>query len=283
MSKIAFKGGKLVDGTGATPVEDSLVLVDDKNTSAVTGFINKHRSSIKKGYVFGGTSAVGSSAMAKVVSGDVASVYDTLTDVNLAGHKKVGIDVSVWNGSIDWSKVKAAGVDYAVLRCGYGSDYASQDDTRFLEYARGAQNAGIALGVYLYSYADSVAKAKSEAAHTLRLLRQAGLAPKDVPYAVYLDLEEPSLQSASNRTLLANMATAYCTEIAKAGYTPGVYANLYWWNTYLTSPVFNQWKRWVAQYNYSCWYSGSYAMWQCKSTGRVAGISGNVDMNLYYG
>ena len=259
-----------------------LVLVDDNNTSAVTAFINKNRSKIQKGYVFGGTAAVGSFAMATVVSGTVASVYSTLTNVNLAGHTKVGIDVSVWNGNIDWSRVKASGVDFAIVRVGYGTDSTDQDDTRYLENIRGAKAAGVPLGVYLYSYGRNTTNAASEAAHTLRLLNAAGLKPADVPYGVYYDLEENSMASVNNRDLLAQMATTYCTAIANAGYTPGVYANLNWWDNYLTSPLFNQWQRWVAQFNSRCDYQGSYVMWQCKSTGSVPGISGNVDMNLYY-
>ena len=264
-----------------------LVLADDSNFSSVISFVNNNRKSIAKGYIFGGTAAVSGSVMEIVVTGEIPStrqIYETLSGIDLQGHSLVGIDVSVWNGAIDWAKVKASGVGYAILRVGYGSNITSQDDTRFLEYVRGARAAGMPLGVYLYSYAESSTEASSEADHVLRLLKQAGLTAADVPFGVYYDLEEPHLASVSNRTLFEQMATTFCTKIENAGYIPGVYSSLSWWDNYLTSPVFDKWRRWVAQWRVSrCAYAGNFIMWQCSSTGKVPGISGDVDMNLWYG
>ena len=186
-----------------------------------------------------------------------------------------GIDVSEHQGKIDWAKVKADGIDFAIIRCGYGQDQTNQDDDCWEYNVSECERLGIPYGVYLYSYADSVQKASGEADHALRLLN--GHNPQ---LPVYYDLEESSLESASNRALLANMATTFCDKIKSAGYTPGVYANLNWWNNYLTDPVFDQWDRWVAQYNYECRYEGEYSFWQCTSSGSVDGISGNVDINF---
>ena len=106
----------------------------------------------------------------------------------------VGIDVSEHQGKIDWAKVKADGVTFAIIRCGYGSDYTSQDDDYFLENVRGAQANGIPFGVYLYSYATKATgaapSAQSEAAHVLRQLKAAGLSPSKLALPVFYDLEE---------------------------------------------------------------------------------------------
>lgn len=259
-----------------------LLLADNSNYRNAVVAINEWRSKITTGYVFGGPAAVESRALERIDRGVTDAVYDGLSDKKLGSFTKIGIDVSYWNGDIDWEKVRDAGVDYAIIRCGYGDDLSSQDDLRFIQNVKGAKAAGVEIGVYLYSYASSVSQAQSEAAHTVRLLRAAGLSGSDVPYGVYYDLEESSVGSVANRSLLARMSRTYCSAVKAAGYRPGVYANLWWWNTYLTDSAFNSWSRWVAQWNTSCTYLGTYDMWQCSSTGSVPGISGNVDMDVYY-
>ena len=186
-----------------------------------------------------------------------------------------GIDVSEHNKAIDWQAVKNDGVEFAIIRCGYGSNYTSQDDKTWLYNVAECERLGIPYGVYLYSYAEDDEMAKSEAEHVLRLL--AGHHPS---YPVYLDLEESSMADADNAEQLASIATVFCEAIADAGYTPGVYANLTWWNNYLTDEAFDKWDRWVAQYNDSCWYKGEYNVWQAASDGTVDGIEGNVDVNF---
>ena len=209
-------------------------------------------------------------------------MLDALSTKQLGSFTKLGIDVSQWNGDIDWNKVRNSGVDFAIIRCGYGDDYTSQDDITFLKNVSNAKAAGVKIGVYLYSYAHSTDQASSEAAHTIRLLKAAGLKPSDVPYGVYYDLEETDMGTVANRGLLARMSTIYCTAVQSAGYRPGVYSSLWWWNTYLTDPVFDKWSRWVAQWNTSCTYLGAYDMWQCSSEGSIPGIDGRVDTNVYY-
>lgn len=195
----------------------------------------------------------------------------------IEGAKYKGIDVSEHNGKIDWEAVKADGIDFAIIRCGYGMDEPGQDDDRWEYNVSECERLGIPYGVYLYSYADNTTRASKEADHTLRLLE--GHNPQ---LPVYYDLEETSLESTSNRTLLANMAKTYCNKIENAGYEAGVYSNTNWWNNYLTSSVFDQWDRWVAQYNYECRYEGEYTLWQCTSTGKVDGVKGNVDINFMF-
>ncbi len=194
----------------------------------------------------------------------------------IPGAYKKGIDVSAWQGKIDWEAVKNDGVDYAIIRCGWGDNYTSQDDSYWKRNADECTRLGIPFGTYIYSYAETTAQAVSEAQHTLRLI-----SGYDLSYPIYLDLEDKVTANLSKNEILA-IAKAYCETIEKAGYSVGIYANLYWWNNLLTSTEYNQWTRWVAQYNTTCDYSGNYLMWQCTSSGQVKGISGSVDVNMWY-
>lgn len=181
-----------------------------------------------------------------------------------------GIDVSEHQGIVDWDKVKAAGIDFAILRCGYGSNYAHQEDKQWARNAAECERLGIPYGVYLYSYAKNTEMAKSEAEHALRLLKGRSLS-----YPVYYDMEDKSTYGSDYTA----MAKTFCTIIENAGYRAGVYANLDWWSNYLTDPVFENWDRWVAQYNVTCDYKGPYTFWQYSSKGKVDGVKGDVDMN----
>lgn len=200
-------------------------------------------------------------------------------DGNVVNAVKRGMDVSYWQGLINWERVKADDIDFAILRCGYVKTLGRpQVDQQWKRNAQECECLGIPYGVYIYSYAKTVEAAKAEADHVINTLK--GFSPT---YPVYFDLEEKSLESTSNRMLLANMASAFCDKIAAAGYTPGIYANTNWWNNYLTDPVFDQWERWVAQYNSKCSYTrGSYRLWQCSASGKVDGIVGNVDLDLEF-
>ena len=189
-----------------------------------------------------------------------------------------GIDVSYWQGSIDWAKVKAAGVDFAILRCGYGSNTSSKDDSTFAANVRGCVANGIPYGVYLYSYASTVAMANDEADHALRLLRANNC---NLQYPVYYDLEDTKVAKASNATIVS-MANTFCNKLSSNGYASGVYANLTWWNNKLAA--FDGYDRWVAQWSDRCTYGKDYSIWQCTSEAGVDGISGRtssrVDANL---
>lgn len=189
-----------------------------------------------------------------------------------------GIDVSVHNGSIDWSKAKKSGVDYAIIRCGYGMNQTDQDDSQWKNNVEGCIKNGIPFGVYIYSYADSVERAKSEAEHVLRLVKG-----YHMDYPVYYDLEEKSVRDKLSTTQIADIAEVFCDKIENAGYNVAIYANKDWFSNYLTDERFSKWDRWVAQYNTSCTYEGKYTMWQCSSSGIVNGIGGQVDLNIDFG
>ena len=188
-----------------------------------------------------------------------------------------GIDVSYHNDKIDWKKVKQSEVEYAIVRCGYGSNTNSQDDKRWEENVKGCVDNDIPYGAYLYSYADSVEKASSEADHAIRLLQG-----KKLKYPIYYDLEEDSIRNKLSKKEIANIAETFCNKLSAKGYTVGIYANKDWFTNYSTDSRFNNWTKWVAQYNTTCTYQGKYDMWQCSSTGSIPGISGKVDLNYSY-
>ena len=180
------------------------------------------------------------------------------------------IDVSEHEGKIHWELVKPQ-IDGAILRCGYGMDLERQDDGQFRRNAAECVRLGIPFGVYLYSYADTNEKARSEAAHVLRLVKEYPLS-----YPVYLDLEEKGTQAGA-----IERANIFGDIIEAAGYWCGVYANLYWWNTYLKG--LDRFTKWVAQYNKTCDFKGSHLdIWQYTDEGKLEGINGNVDMNICY-
>lgn len=185
--------------------------------------------------------------------------------------KKILIDVSEHNDTIDWEKVMPH-IDGAILRCGFGSDYEHQDDVMFKRNADECTRLGIPFGVYLYSYAKTIDRAKSEAAHVLRLIDGYKLS-----YPVYLDLEEPGTENGA-----VERAIVFGDIIEKAGYWCGIYANLNWWENYLKGGL-ERFTKWVAQYYKVCEYKGAHLdIWQYTSKGNVLGISGNVDMNECY-
>lgn len=187
-----------------------------------------------------------------------------------------GIDVSKHQGVIDWDKVKKAGVQFAIIRCGFGSDFVTQDDAFFARNVSECERVGIPYGVYLFSYANSVDKAKNEAAHVLRMIRG-----KKLDYPVFYDMEADITKNCTKK-MLGDMAEAFCEAIKKAGFQAGIYANTYWFKNILTDSRFEKWDKWVAQYANQCTYSGKYMMWQYTSIGKIAGIQGFVDMNYCY-
>lgn len=187
-----------------------------------------------------------------------------------------GIDVSEWQWDIDWEKVKESGIEFAIIRCGYGENQTDQDDAKFLRNVTECERLDIPYGVYIYSYATDTASAADEADHVLRLIKG-----HDLSYPVYFDMEDKS--TLPYRANFGAIASAFCSKISAAGYPVGVYANLNWWNNYLTSPVFDNWYKWVAQYYTTCQYQKEYAMWQYSSSGSVSGINGHVDMNYLIG
>lgn len=183
--------------------------------------------------------------------------------------EEIIIDVSQHQGVIDWNKVKG-NIDGAILRCGYGDDITSQDDTQYARNLSECERLGIPRGVYLYSYARTETQAKSELAHMLRLIKG-----HTFQLPIYLDCEQSGTES-----FAPTACKIICEGIKSAGFTPGVYANTSWWNNYLTSVT--AYTRWVAQYNTVCTYKSGHDMWQYTDSGKINGISGNVDVSYCY-
>ena len=190
---------------------------------------------------------------------------------------KKGIDVSEFQGKIDWEKVKNDGIEFAILRCGYGMDFSNQDDVEYERNANECERLGIPYGVYLMSYANTVEKARSEAKHVLRLIEG-----RKISLGVWYDIEDNGTSGAINKETLTNIINTFCNTIKNAGNRVGVYANLNWLENKIEKTIKDNYDIWVAQYYSKCEYEGKYIMWQHTSSGKVNGISTNVDMNILY-
>jgi GH25 family lysozyme M1 (1,4-beta-N-acetylmuramidase) len=195
--------------------------------------------------------------------------------------KLKGIDVSSHQGKIDWDSVKNSGIDFAILRLGFGSDIESQDDETFERNVKECDRVGIPWGAYLYSYALTVEDAKSEANHALRLLK--GKNPK---YPIVFDMEDADCYKndhgmPSHQTLV-NICKAFLSTVEDAGYYVSLYASLSWLNNQLNTTELDRYDKWVAQWNSTCNYKKPYGIWQYSDSGSVDGINGRVDMNYSY-
>lgn len=202
-----------------------------------------------------------------------------------------GIDVSRWNGTIDWSQVRDSGIDFAILRGGYGRGGV---DEEFKANVAGCKANDIKFGVYFYAYSWDEASAADEAEQALVLLADAGVTPSDLALPVYYDMEnekdgKPAGVDYNNQYVFisgsdafAGIAKSWARVIQANGYRVGFYSSLNWWNNYLTDPVFEDWDRWVAQYNRQLDYKGTFSIWQYTSGGTVSGINGRTDMNYLY-
>lgn len=200
------------------------------------------------------------------------------------GSGVMGIDVSSHNGSIDWNAVANAGVDYVIIRCGYRG-YGSGvlvEDSRFRSNINGAINAGLKVGVYFFSQALDEIEAVEEASMVLNLISGYKLT-----YPIFLDVEYANSSHTGRADGLSKaertaVCKAFCQTIANSGYQAGVYANKSWLEGFVDAGQLSNYKIWLAQYAKQTTYGGRYDIWQYSSTGSIAGISGNVDLNMSY-
>jgi len=186
-----------------------------------------------------------------------------------------GIDVSVHNDTIDWQKVKESGIDFAIIRAGYGK-LISQKDARFERNYAGAKEAGLPVGAYWYSYAVTPAEAEQEAHVFLDSIKG-----KKFEFPVYLDIEEKNTFRTGKNNVNA-IIKAFCDVMEKAGYWVGIYSNRSTVQTYISTESQQKYALWAAEWGAKCNYNGTYGMWQKSDKGRVIGISGNVDLNECY-
>ena len=191
-----------------------------------------------------------------------------------------GIDVSKWQGEIDWKKVKAAGIKFAMIRLGYGSSKgdACGLDGYFEKNVKNAIAAGIDIGCYFYSYATSVAAAKKEAAYVINVLQKY----KGVfTYPVAFDMEDKT-QQGLGKQVLTDMVIDFGDAIEKAGFYCSLYSNPSWMKSYLDADRVKRFDLWLAHWTDKTNYAGAYGMWQNSSSGKVNGINGNVDTDFAY-
>lgn len=207
----------------------------------------------------------------------------TETNVRLAdGASIFGIDVSKWNKEIDWKKAKQAGVEFAIIRCGYrGSKTgALVEDPYFEKNIKGAQEAGVRVGVYFFTQAVSAVEAVEEASMVLTLCRDYQIA-----FPMYIDTEGAGGNGRADGLDVdarTEVVRAFCETIENAGFTAGVYASKNWLEKKLHADSLASYQIWLAQYARSATYQGEYGMWQYTSAGTVDGISTLVDFNVSY-
>ncbi len=190
-----------------------------------------------------------------------------------------GIDVSKWQGNIDWATTSNA-ISFAIIRCGYrGSSGGIAMDPKFLQNMRGAKAHGVRVGVYFYSKATNEAMAVEEASAALAFVQQAG---GGLTLPIYFDMEDACQKGLSKEQNTA-IANAFCATVAAGGYRAGVYASKSWFDNRMNAgSIGGNYSIWVARYNTYLGYSGRYNMWQYSSKGSIPGISGNVDVNIAY-
>lgn len=186
-----------------------------------------------------------------------------------------GIDVSKWQGNINFQKVKDSGISFVIIRAGYGK-LPSQKDKCFEENYCKAKASGLDVGVYWYSYAMSVDEAREEAKACLSVIKG-----KQFEYPVYFDLEEQK-QFSKGREFCDSIVNAFCGELEKNVYFAGLYISRSPLERFISESTAKKYALWVAEYNSKCRYNGDYGMWQYSSKGKVNGIGGNCDMNYCY-
>lgn len=194
----------------------------------------------------------------------------------------VGIDVSKWNREIEWERVKAAGVDFAIIRAGYrGSTTGSLVvDPYFEANIKAATLAGVKVGVYFFTQAVNEVEAVEEASMVLELVKEYGL-----DYPIFIDTEGAGGNGRADgltvdmRTLVCD---AFCRTVENAGREAGVYASRNWYYNRVEAGKLENYCIWLAEYRSAPLYDGYYHMWQYTSKGKIDGIEGNVDMNISY-
>lgn len=190
--------------------------------------------------------------------------------------RKYGVDVSYAQGKIDWSKVK---VDFAIIRAGFGRE-TSQEDSQFKNNYVGCKMNNIPVGVYWYSYAESVEDAKKEARACLEVIKG-----KQFEYPIYFDIEEP-FQFSNGKDFCTAITKAFLEVIEDAGYYGGIYCSSHYLKNYIGKELRENKSVWLAAYtgdlDIKPDYSEQYGMWQYTGSGKATGISEKVDLDICY-
>lgn len=186
-----------------------------------------------------------------------------------------GIDVSKWQGDIDWRKVKESGISFAMIRDGYGIKSPKQVDTHFHKNMKEAKANGINCGVYHYSYAANRDEAVAEADFCLETIKG-----YKFEYPVSFDMEEKRFIHLG-REKLTEICEAFCDRMRQRGYYVTIYTYYYWIKDYLIADrLFSKYDLWLARYNWTPGYT--CGMWQHSSEGTLNGITERVDFDIAY-
>lgn len=186
-----------------------------------------------------------------------------------------GIDVSKWQGTIDFNKVKQSGVDFVMLRTGFGR-FEGQEDKFFTPNYQAAKKAGLFVGAYHYSYAKTQEEAREEANFCLSIIEG-----KKFEFPIAFDMEERSV-ALLGRDKVSAIAKAFCDVLEDAGYYVSIYANKSWLLNYFTEEIFQKYDIWLAHWVETTDFPKAYGMWQYTSDGEVHGVSGRVDLDDAY-
>ena len=214
-----------------------------------------------------------------------------------------GVDVSVWQGAINWNKSKKAGIDFAILRCGYTalSKFTLHQDSTFVTNYKNANKAGVSVGIYYYACATTAAEAKKEANYVISILKNNGVnnqLPVVMDYeidsgranTVYKSLVSKKGKAYARKRFTSNAKT-FMNTLKASGYETMFYSYRVMVDPKISANYrFNmseingssQYRFWLAQYSTSNSYSGKMELWQFSSTGRVSGMNGNIDRNFWY-
>ncbi len=206
-----------------------------------------------------------------------------IVDIRDLGEEgQMGIDVSKWNGDIDWDRVRNAGITYAIIRCGYrgSSTGALVEDPYFRQNMQGALNAGLKVGVYFFTQATNEVEAVEEASMAIALCRD-----YRITYPVFIDTEGAGGNGRADGLDLetrTKVCKAFCQTVEDAGYTGGIYGSRNWFRTRLRMDELENHIIWLAEYREKPVYAGNYHFWQYTSSGSVDGIEGRVDLDISY-
>jgi len=184
-----------------------------------------------------------------------------------------GIDVSQYQGVIDWSKVSKAGIQFAIVRASLGQ---TTRDSTFASNVAGAQKNGLAVGAYHYSYAENVAQAQAEAKNFLAAVKDQRLT-----YPLVYDLEN-NTNTTKNFGTWSDLAVTFLRTLESAGYFAMLYSNKYSLETIYDAAKIAPFAVWIAQWAPKCTYQGPYGIWQTTDSGKVAGVTGAVDADISY-
>lgn len=198
-----------------------------------------------------------------------------------------GIDVSQWQGTINWKKVKAAGITFAFVRSSYTSlsSFSLHTDGTFATNVKNAAAAGVKVGVYHYSGATSATEAKKEAEYVLKLI-----APykSKISLPVVIDYETNgsdriyTTYKKTSKAKRTTFMTTFCDTVQAAGYTGGIYCSTSWYSTFFNPAQLEKYSCWVAQWASKNTYTYDYDFWQYSDKGKISGITGAVDSNFWY-